>query len=106
MASFDVGSFVRVKSLQGMACWVVGLEMEEYLPEPFHDCVAEDFDPDDCPVCCHWGSDSEDWEMRPTGKLWVRMVGHDKTNAVDPDECEPIDEADFCSSCGQIGCRW
>lgn len=38
-------------------------------------------------------------------KPWsVVMVGDDRVFEFDPEECEPLEEDEFCPSCGQIGC--
>lgn len=41
---------------------------------------------------------------RPTGRVLVVMVGDDVRTAVDPEDLTPIEDADYCSECGQIGC--
>ena len=47
-----------------------------------------------------------DWtgyEVR-TGQLVAVMVGDDQHWLVDPDDVLPLDRADYCGECGQIGC--
>lgn len=39
-----------------------------------------------------------------TGEVDVIMVGDDRVWHVDPDDCEPIDEGEYCRTCGQTGC--
>lgn len=34
----------------------------------------------------------------------VVMVGDDRVHDVDVDDCEELDEEDYCHSCGQVGC--
>ena len=42
----------------------------------------------------------------PTGRILAHMIGDDRTYAFEPDELTPLDEDDFCSCCGQVGCCW
>jgi hypothetical protein len=41
-----------------------------------------------------------------TGNVVMVMVGDDRKFSFDPTECTSIDEEEYCSSCGQIGCAW
>jgi hypothetical protein len=41
-----------------------------------------------------------------TGMVIAVMVGDDRKHVYDPDDFEPINEEDYCSGCGQIGCGW
>jgi hypothetical protein len=43
-------------------------------------------------------------EEVPTGKVLMIMVGDDIAHIIDPKDVEPLDEDEFCSECGQIGC--
>lgn len=43
------------------------------------------------------------YEVR-TGQVSVIMIGDDHVYHVDPEDLTPIDRADYCSECGQIGC--
>ena len=38
------------------------------------------------------------------GRLVCVMVGDDRKRLVDPDDLTPLDGADFCAECGQMGC--
>lgn len=56
-----------------------------------------------------WKGPDYDW----TGLVWthphrrlVHMVGDDREYDVHIDELTSLDEAEFCSGCGQIGCGW
>ena len=56
------------------------------------------------------------WETEPTeetewsgfeertGRVVATMVGDDRHFAFEPEELAPIQEEDYCGSCGQIGC--
>ena len=39
-----------------------------------------------------------------TGKVIAVMVGDDECHAVEEEDLIPIDAADYCSGCGQLGC--
>jgi hypothetical protein len=43
------------------------------------------------------------YEVR-TGRLVCVMVGDDRRFTFDPEDVSPIDELDYCTECGQIGC--
>jgi hypothetical protein len=45
------------------------------------------------------------WDVVPTGRLVVCMVGDDRLEACDREDLEPIADDDYCSECGQIGCH-
>ena len=56
-----------------------------------------------------WRGPDYEWSgifyQHPNRRL-VHMVGDDRTFDVHVDELTPLDEDDFCSGCGQIGCGW
>ena len=76
------GTYVRCDRFRGVACYVRRLHTE---PESID------------------GWDDEEIE---TGNIVIRMVGDDRDHIVDPDDCTPIDDDDYCGSCGQLGCGW
>ena len=39
-----------------------------------------------------------------SGHVKAVMVGDDRVHYVDEEDCVVIDEGDYCSECGQIGC--
>lgn len=41
-----------------------------------------------------------------TGKLVAIMIGDDKYLAVDPEDVSELDDGEYCTVCGQIGCHW
>ena len=43
------------------------------------------------------------YEVR-TGNVLAVMIGDDYRHSVDPEDITPLEESDFCHSCGQIGC--
>lgn len=69
-----------------VAWYVCGDEIEQ----------SESFDDDGEPL----GVD-----FAPTGRVVVCMVGDDRLEACDRDELKAIKRGDYCSECGQIGCR-
>lgn len=40
----------------------------------------------------------------PTGMVEAVMVGDDRVWVVDPDDLTAIQDDEYCSSCGQVGC--
>jgi hypothetical protein len=40
-----------------------------------------------------------------TGDVYVIMVGDDKVWTIDVDDLQPLSVEQFCSECGQIGCK-
>lgn len=42
----------------------------------------------------------------PTGKVECVMVGDNRKFSFDPEDLTPLDDDEFCSCCGQIGCGW
>lgn len=47
-----------------------------------------------------------DWEECQTGMVVMVMVGDDRDHVIDPNDCVPLSDSDYCSGCGQIGCGW
>jgi len=102
--AFSRGDHVRHRDWRGVAFWVVGPETEERVIEPDWDTLRDDDgNPMDADV---WWPEDDDFETVETGRLLVRMVGDDRDISADPDDLEPIDEDDYCSGCGQLGCGW
>lgn len=52
--------------------------------------------------------DDEDTEWSgiqiETGRILAVMVGDDREHSVDPDDCTLLNDDDYCSECGQVGC--
>ena len=117
--TLERGDTVRVERWPGVACWYIGPEMTTRYVEQAPACWAcespeLEYDGNtvgDVFVCWDCGSrqpaiiDFDEIE-EPTGMVIVCMVGDDRRHAVWPDEITPIDEGDYCGSCGQIGCGW
>lgn len=38
------------------------------------------------------------------GTVHIRMIGDDRTFAVDSSHLTPIEREDYCGQCGQVGC--
>jgi hypothetical protein len=85
------GHVVKVKGFSGVACVMLGWEIENQLIEFTDDETGDVF---------------EEFEDVRTGRVVVRMVGDDTKHVVDIEDCESIPEDSYCSSCGQIGCGW
>ncbi len=69
----------RVKGSSGVAWYVLGWEI--------------------APAAGPWHSDLE-----RTGNVLAVMVGDDHKFSVDPSDLEPLNSAQYCATCGQIGC--
>lgn len=104
MPTIQIGDAVRCRRFRGVACRVEGHETEEQIIEPDWDTlVDDDGNPMDADV---WWPDEDDVEHVPTGRLIVVMVGDDMRHSVEPEDLTPIDDDEFCGSCGQLGCGW
>jgi hypothetical protein len=42
----------------------------------------------------------------PTGNVVAVMVGDDREHYLDPSDLTALDDSEYCSCCGQIGCAW
>lgn len=104
MIDLTYGDTVRVSGYRGVAFYVVGHETEERVIEPDWDTLRDD---DGNPMDADtWWPDENDIETVPTGRIIVCMVGDDRHHSVDPTDITPLDDDDYCGSCGQIGCGW
>lgn len=76
----DFPGAYRVNGYDGIACWVMGHEVE--------------------------ADEDTEWTgiYNRTGNLVVRMVGDDSNFVVDPDDVTPLKRSEYCGTCGQIGC--
>jgi len=48
------------------------------------------------------GTDPDD--MVRSGRVVCVMVGDDRRFKFEPEELTPLDDLDYCASCGQVGC--
>ena len=49
----------------------------------------------------------EDYEeIEDTSQVECHMVGDDRTFTFDTEDMVKLDEEEYCSCCGQIGCHW
>lgn len=84
----------KVHGHEGVAWYVRGWETERVIPEPWQDEeTGEWYEPD-----------FDDAEDVRTGRVVAVMVGDDRKFTFDPEDIEPLDRADYCGVCGQIGC--
>lgn len=86
---------------RGVAWSVLGYATAETLPEWHLWC--------DAAGCEH---ESEDCYYYDEGETVPRfdqvvavMVGDDRPHIIDTNDLEPLEEGDYCSGCGQVGCR-
>lgn len=107
------GDAVKVRGFSGVACRVIGPQTEPG-PTEFtcYECNGNmshgSSSVPPCDVCEGNGYlYDDDPEPTETGKLLVVMIGDDHKYAVDPEDCELIDEdEESICSCGQLGCGW
>ena len=90
-ATFPADAYT-VSGYRGVAWRVYGWELQDVLEEDFYD------DETDTLVV-----GTEFIEER-TGKVVCVMVGDDRRFTFEPSELMPLDDDDYCGSCGQIGC--
>ena len=45
------------------------------------------------------------YEIR-TGRIVCQMIGDDRHFCFNPEDATPLDDGEYCRSCGQIGCAW
>ncbi len=116
--AFPQGAY-RVKGWgNGIAFYVRGWETEHRFSDPElieEDCAfcygtGEETEGEDCPNCEGTGHTSyecidEDGDDVRTGMVIVTMIGDDCRHVVDQDDLTPLDRADYCGECGQIGCQ-
>lgn len=92
------GTVVKVRGFSGVACVVLG---PEQIWEPWT-CLATDEDGNEYEEETGEG----EWADGDGSRLVVVMVGDDAKHTVGADDCTPIDETEYCSCCGQMGCAW
>lgn len=46
------------------------------------------------------------WVDDESGRVRAVMVGDDRVFLVDTSDLTPLEDEDYCSGCGQIGCGW
>jgi hypothetical protein len=61
--------------------------------------TSEEYEEDDPYGEGEWVDDTE-------GRLRAVMVGDDRVFLVEMEDLTPLGDEDYCSCCGQIGCRW
>ena len=93
MEDLDFDARYSVKHMPGIAFYLVGYvtEWQEYVVD-----VYDDYD--DVFIL----TDFEEVEDR--NRVIAIMVGDDYKHIVDVDDLTKIDDDDYCSGCGQIGC--
>jgi hypothetical protein len=92
----------RVEGWGGIAVYIRGWTKEERYEGDLLICDDEDCDHSASEMCWAEG----DTSIIEGDMLRVVMVGDDREHEVDPDDLVMLDDDDYCSSCGQIGCGW
>ena len=96
MSSLDMDAAYTVVGWPGVAFRIVGFPRRWEPYTALGECDSEYCD-------CHHGEWVED---HASERIIVCMVGDDRRNEVDIDDLSPIEEADYCGCCGQVGCAW
>jgi len=81
-----------VSGYRGVAWRVYGWELEEVMEDDWYD-----EETDTLIVGTEFVEDR-------TGKVVCVMVGDDRRFAFDPEDLTPLNDEDYCGSCGQVGC--
>jgi len=58
-----------------------------------------------CPDDSELFYDYESEEYERTGNIICVMVGDDRQFSFDSEDVTPLNDGDYCSECGQIGCK-
>jgi hypothetical protein len=90
------GDYVKVRALAGVACVFLG-------PGRVWEQTTVLVENEDGEEVEHEIPGDGEW-VPDESVARVRMVGDDTVYEVDPDDCKPLDESEFCGSCGQMGC--
>jgi hypothetical protein len=93
----------KVQGWPGIAVWIKGWMTEQVEEDPYLICDDEIGECDHQSEMCWTEGDTSIVEGN---MLRVVMVGDDAEHIVDPDDLVVIDDEDYCSHCGQIGCGW
>jgi hypothetical protein len=94
MTDIDFDARYRVKSMPGVAWWI-----ESYVEE-FKEVEWTEEDEDGETLYCYDVEVSDN-----TSLVNAIMVGDDRRHVIDVDDLVKIGDDDYCSGCGQIGCR-
>lgn len=84
MSDFDFTKAYKVDGWSGIA-WRADEHAEENLAD--------------------WSDDEPIWERDET-RVVCHMIGDDRPFTFGVDELTAINDEDYCSGCGQIGCGW
>lgn len=95
----DFGARYRVAGYNGVAFYLRGYatDMQE-IETWFCDHTDSPVHGYDCEVAYDYET------VERTDMVRAVMVGDDREHLIDVDDLTPIDEDDYCGSCGQIGC--
>lgn len=94
-----------VAGYRGVAFAFIRPDTETVPVEPCWDETLDDNgNPMDADVW--WPPDGWETEEIQTGMAVMHMVGDDHPHIIDPADCTPLNDDDYCGGCGQIGCGW
>lgn len=106
-SDLDVDTRYAVDGYRGVAFRVVGVPKvwDPYLVFIYDDDAPVD---DEIGEPGFWAYDDDgEWiDDHRSGQIVVRMVGDDRDFVVDVSDLTPLNDNEFCSCCGQLGCGW
>jgi hypothetical protein len=101
--SIDMDARYRVSHWPKIAVWVAGWVKENVYEGDYLVCEDEECDHGASEMCWVEG----DWSIVESDSMVeVVMVGDDIVHHVDVDDLVKIEDDEYCSGCGQIGCGW
>lgn len=94
----DSSKVYKVRGFEGVACRFAGYPQrwEPYTYFAVDDETGEEYETE--------SADGEWVDDTDSGMVLMVMVGDDHKHKVSENRCTPIDDLDYCASCGQIGC--
>jgi hypothetical protein len=94
MAEFDFAPAYKVAGQEGIAWRVTSYAKE--------DCLVEDYFEDEDGVVSY-----AEWEeVEDRSRVIAHMIGDDSNWTFDITDLTPLEDDEYCSSCGQVGCGW
>lgn len=103
LEDLDLEARYQIAGFRGIAWRLIGYAQEFHQFEPEHICEEDD---STCPgedECKAWFYDEGEW-IDDKSRVRACMVGDNKPFIFDVEDLQKLDDLDYCTSCGQIGC--
>ena len=101
--NIDFDASYTIDGYRGIAFYLVGHATEEVYEGDYLVCADEQCDHGTSEMCWAEGDTSL---VADTDRVVAVMVGDDRKHVVDVTDLTQINDDDYCSCCGQIGCNW